>query len=104
MEKRIPHSFSQRTIKLSLLAILILAGGILLSAFHYHEDGVIFDDCPACRYQDSGVTTVSVETGASISPILLTDREIIVEFEIAYTTVSRPFKTLPNAPPESKKV
>ncbi|HPA71507.1 MAG TPA: hypothetical protein PKY31_04515 [Spirochaetota bacterium] len=85
--------------KYAILIIFLLSGGILLSSFHYHEDGAILDDCPVCRFQDSGVAATSVDMADSVEPASIVDQEFFSDPVIAVTVSTRPFETLPNAPP-----
>jgi hypothetical protein len=85
--------------KLSILGLLILAGGVLMTSFHYHEGGEILDDCPVCRFQDAGVAASSVDISTATLPAVTVNQNIVCEPETAFTPSTRPFETLPNAPP-----
>jgi hypothetical protein len=85
--------------QLTFFLLSLVAGGILLASFHHHEDGKILDDCPICRFQDSGITASDNEItwGNLFTPTLHHDA-IIEEYSILISHV-RLIATLPNAPP-----
>jgi len=85
--------------KIAVFCLLLLSGGILFSSFHYHSGGEVRDNCPVCRFQDSGVTATSVDIAATSLPTISIDHEIDIIVVAIISSFNRPLDTLPNAPP-----
>ncbi len=81
--------------------LVILAGGILLASFHYHEGGRIIDDCPVCRFQDSGTIASNYDIAAHNLLLPAQRNEVIQEHGVIFISYSRSISTLPNGPPIS---
>ncbi len=80
--------------------LFILAGGILLASFHYHEGGRIIDDCPVCRFQDSGTIASNYDVAAH-NLLLPAQRNAVIQEHEVIISHFRSISTLPNAPPVS---
>lgn len=89
----------QFTRRFALLLLFLLAGGILFSSFHHHEGGKIFDECPVCRFQDSGTITSNFEISSHNLFLPAERNEALVENEVVYISHYYTLSTLPNAPP-----
>jgi len=83
----------------TLMGLLILSAGILFSSFHYHDNGEMPDNCTVCRFHDYGVAATSTDITTSIEPGGAISLELFSTPSITTTVSTRPYETLPNAPP-----
>ncbi len=87
--------------QLTYFLLSLVLGGILLASFHYHDGGKIQEDCPICRFQDSGITASDSEiTGGNFFFPTLHHDAIIEEHHTLISHI-RLIATLPHAPPFS---
>ncbi len=93
------NTFSKKQIKLLLLInLFLLLFSVVGSALHYHDNQLIDDDCPVCRFQVYDMTTDEVIEAVHFIPKETLLPAIDFNHEIK-NSIRSILTVFPNAPP-----
>lgn len=84
---------------IALVLAAVIAIDIAMVAFHHHENGVIVDDCPLCRFQDSGFTAKVQGAACVLSTPVFVHVHVFIVYEFVSFHNHALLASRPNAPP-----
>lgn len=90
-------SHQRRKIFLFIAAIVIFTG-LMIVAFHYHEDGEMRSNCPICRLQILGTPCIIEEACVTVIPDTFISPFVVYYIE-TFHVLQRLYNAYPNAPP-----